>query len=62
MPAGPTDPEITLLSVQTPEGKPVALLANYSLHYVGGLPPLLGSGDAGGSRFRLSLDAVRKPR
>ena len=39
-PAGPTDPEITLLSVQTPDGKPVALLANYSLHYVGGLPAL----------------------
>lgn len=39
-PAGPTDPDITLLSVQTPEGKPVALLANYSLHYVGGLPAL----------------------
>jgi hypothetical protein len=39
-PAGPTDPEITILSVQTPEGKPVALLANYSLHYVGGLPAL----------------------
>jgi hypothetical protein len=39
-PAGPTDPEITLLSVQTPEGRPVALLANYSLHYVGGLPEL----------------------
>jgi neutral ceramidase len=39
-PAGPTDPEITLLSVQTPEGRPVALLANYSLHYVGGFPEL----------------------
>jgi neutral ceramidase len=39
-PAGPTDPEITLLSVQTPDGRPVALLANFSLHYVGGLPPL----------------------
>jgi hypothetical protein len=39
-PAGPTDPEITLLSVQTPEGRPIALLANYSLHYVGGWPAL----------------------
>jgi hypothetical protein len=39
-PAGPTDPEITLLSVQTPDGRPVALVANYSLHYVGGLPAL----------------------
>ena len=39
-PAGPIDPEITILSVQTPQGKPMALLANYSLHYVGGLPAL----------------------
>lgn len=34
-PAGPTDPEIALLSVQTSAGRPLALLANYSLHYVG---------------------------
>jgi hypothetical protein len=39
-PAGPTDPDITLLSVQTPDGRPMALLANYSLHYVGGWPAL----------------------
>ncbi|MPZ17817.1 MAG: hypothetical protein GEV06_07900 [Luteitalea sp.] len=37
-PAGPTDPEIRFLSVRTPEGRPIALLANYSLHYVGGVP------------------------
>ena len=34
-PAGPTDPEICILSLQSPEGRPIALLANYSLHYVG---------------------------
>lgn len=34
-PAGPTDPEVAVLSVASPEGRPVALLANYSLHYVG---------------------------
>ena len=38
-PAGPTDPEVCLLSVQTPEGRPIAVLANYSLHYVGGVGP-----------------------
>lgn len=37
-PAGPTDPEVSFLSVQSADGKPVALLANYSLHYVGGVP------------------------
>jgi len=36
-PAGPTDPEICLFAVQTPEGRPVAFFANYSLHYVGGV-------------------------
>jgi hypothetical protein len=35
-PAGPTDPDITVLSVQDAKRKPLALLANYSLHYVGG--------------------------
>jgi hypothetical protein len=39
-PAGPTDPDVSVLSVQSPEGRPVALLANYSLHYVGGVRPL----------------------
>jgi hypothetical protein len=37
-PAGPTDPEVAVLSVQSARGQPIALLANYSLHYVGGLP------------------------
>jgi len=36
-PAGPTDPEICLIAVQTREGRPIALFANYSLHYVGGV-------------------------
>ena len=34
-PAGPTDPEVSIVSVQSPDGRPIALLANYSLHYVG---------------------------
>ncbi len=37
-PAGPTDPDITILSVQDAKRKPLALFANYSLHYVGGAP------------------------
>jgi neutral ceramidase len=37
-PAGPTDPEVGFLSVQSTSGRPIALLANYSLHYVGGVP------------------------
>jgi hypothetical protein len=34
-PAGPTDPDISFLSVQHLDGRPLALLANYSIHYVG---------------------------
>jgi len=37
-PAGPVDPEIAVLSVTTADGRPLAVLANYSLHYVGGVP------------------------
>jgi hypothetical protein len=37
-PAGPTDPDITIISVQDTKRKPIALFANYSLHYVGGAP------------------------
>ena len=38
--AGPVDPEICFVSVQAADGTPLALLANYSLHYVGGNPPV----------------------
>jgi len=34
-PVGGTDPEVSFLSVQSTDGRPIALLANYSLHYVG---------------------------
>ena len=34
-PAGPVDPQVCFLSVQAADGRPIALLANYSLHYVG---------------------------
>ena len=34
-PAGPTDPEVPVLALRAPDGKPIALLANYSMHYVG---------------------------
>lgn len=37
-PAGPTDPDVPVLSVQSADGRPVAVLANYALHYVGGGP------------------------
>jgi hypothetical protein len=39
-PAGPFDPTVWVLSVQSAQGRPIALLANYSLHYVGGVEAL----------------------
>ena len=36
-PAGPVDPYLTLLAIQSLQGRPIALLANYSQHYYGGV-------------------------
>ena len=36
-PAGPTNPNLYFLSVESANGRPIALLANYWLHYVGGV-------------------------
>jgi len=37
-PAGPTDPEVCVVDVRTRRGRPLGLIANYALHYVGGVP------------------------
>ena len=37
-PAGPIDPEICVIDVRNSKNKPLALIANYALHYVGGVP------------------------
>lgn len=37
-PAGPTNPEVYCLSVQATDGRQIALMTNYWLHYVGGVP------------------------
>ena len=40
-PAGPVDPEVCILAARAKAGgRPLAVLANYSLHYVGGLPAI----------------------
>lgn len=33
--AGPEDPDLSLISVQTREGKPLAVMGNFSMHYFG---------------------------
>jgi hypothetical protein len=65
-PAGPIDPDISVLAVQSLEGKPVALLADYSLHYVGGVPGTDISADYFGAFCRrigqlLGTDGLEPP-
>ncbi|APZ94075.1 neutral/alkaline non-lysosomal ceramidase N-terminal domain-containing protein [Fuerstiella marisgermanici] len=58
-PAGPTDPDITILSVQDARRKPLALFANYSLHYVGATPRGQLSADYFGEFARLMPTRLR---
>lgn len=37
-PSGPVDPQLSVISLQTPDGKPLGVLANYSQHYFGSGP------------------------
>ncbi|HQS04186.1 MAG TPA: hypothetical protein PLN99_00790 [Daejeonella sp.] len=55
-PAGPTDPEVSFISVQSLNGKPIAVLANYSLHYVGGVP----KGHISADYFALFADRIQE--
>lgn len=44
-PAGPTDPEVGVLAIIDEQHSPIAVLANYALHYVGGPFALAVSAD-----------------
>jgi hypothetical protein len=55
-PAGPTDPEVVILSVQSLQGRPIAVFANYSLHYVGGVP----KGDISADYFAVFADRIQE--
>ena len=37
--AGPTDPAVGVIAIESVDGRPIALLGNYALHYVGGTLP-----------------------
>jgi hypothetical protein len=58
-PAGPTDPDITILSLQDAKRKPIAIFANYSLHYVGAAPGGQMSADYFGEFARLMPSRMR---
>jgi hypothetical protein len=55
-PAGPTDPEVVFISLQHTNGKPLALLANYSLHYCGGV----GQGVISADYFGVFADRIQQ--
>jgi len=55
-PAGPTDPELAIVSVQSADGRPLALLANYSLHYCGGV----GGGHISADYFGMFADRIQQ--
>lgn len=55
-PAGPIDPEVPVISIQSLDGVPIALLANYSLHYVGGT----GSGEVSADYYGMFADRMNE--
>jgi hypothetical protein len=38
--SGPEDPDLSMISFQALDGRPIALLANFSMHYFSGVEPL----------------------
>jgi neutral ceramidase len=60
-PAGPTDPDLSIISVRAIDGRPIALFANYSLHYVGGTGANHASADYFGA-FARRIEELLRPR
>lgn len=55
-PAGPIDPAVSIIAVQTPEGRPISVLSTYSLHYVGGV----GSADISADYYGVYCDVLKQ--
>ena len=55
-PAGPTNSEVYFVSVQSIDGRPIALLANYWLHYVG----RVGNGHISADYFGAFCDRIQQ--
>ncbi len=53
-PAGPVDPAVPVLSVESTDGRPLAVLGNYALHYVGGT----GTGHVSADYFGYWADSM----
>jgi hypothetical protein len=59
-PAGPVDPQFSILSVQHADGQPLAVLGNFSVHYCGGYRRGLVSADYFG-HYAEALETQLKP-
>ena len=55
-PSSEADPDVSFISVQSTEGKPIGLFANYGLHYVGGVP----KGDISADYFAIFADRIQE--
>jgi neutral ceramidase len=55
-PAGPVNPEVYFISVESTQGRPIALLGNYWLHYVGGVP----TGHISADYFAVFADRIQQ--
>lgn len=55
-PSGPTDPTVSVISLVSTNGHPIALYANYSLHYVGGV----GGGHISADYYGAFCERVKK--
>ncbi len=55
-PSGPVDPEFCVLSVQHADGRPLCVLANYGLHYIGGVP----TGQVSADYFGVFADRIQE--
>lgn len=60
-PAGPIDPDVAVLSVRDTNGKPISLLANYPLHYVGNTGGMISADYFGEFGRLISVRLRQKP-
>ncbi len=55
-PAGPTDPDVSIIALREPDGRLISVYSAYSLHYVGGV----GSGHISADYYGMYCEALKK--
>jgi len=56
--AGPSDPDLSLLALRTRDGRPLAVLGNYAMHFIGTPPVSADFCGAFGTAFAELIDAT----